>query len=294
MISADATSYGGGVQSTALLVLAATGRFKCSTFVFANVGHDSENPATVDYVRDIATPYAAKHSIKLVEVERPTWPTGDPHTLLSHLLAYNGCQACGAGPDDECYPACPSTVNTGGDLPIPVKITPSGAPVARSCTKHWKIVPVTRWLIEHRGASAEIPLDVALGISVDEIERAKPGIDPRVPTQRRVFPLLDLGLHRNDCRRIIAEAGLPIPAKSTCWFCPFHSARQWAEIRRDDPDRFDAAADLEVDLNVQRHRRKLGPVFLTSTLKPLSLIHEAQEALPLGDDLGCDSGWCMT
>jgi hypothetical protein len=36
-------SYGGGVQSNALLVLAAQGRIDYRTFLFANVGDDSEH-----------------------------------------------------------------------------------------------------------------------------------------------------------------------------------------------------------------------------------------------------------
>jgi hypothetical protein len=35
-------SYGGGVQSTALLVLAAQGRIDFGVFLFANVGDDSD------------------------------------------------------------------------------------------------------------------------------------------------------------------------------------------------------------------------------------------------------------
>jgi hypothetical protein len=40
-------SYGGGVQSTAGLVLAAAGRINFPNFVFANVGEDAEHPATL-------------------------------------------------------------------------------------------------------------------------------------------------------------------------------------------------------------------------------------------------------
>jgi hypothetical protein len=52
-------SYGGGVQSNALLVLAAQGRIDYRRFLFANVGDDSEHPATLRYVRDVALPSAA-------------------------------------------------------------------------------------------------------------------------------------------------------------------------------------------------------------------------------------------
>ncbi len=54
------TSYGGGVQSTALLVLAAQGRIDFKTFLFCNVGDDSENPETLEYVRQIAIPFAVR------------------------------------------------------------------------------------------------------------------------------------------------------------------------------------------------------------------------------------------
>ena len=61
----EVVSYGGGVQSTALLVLAAQGLIPHRMFLFANVGDDSEHPATLHYVRAIAAPYAAAHGIEL-------------------------------------------------------------------------------------------------------------------------------------------------------------------------------------------------------------------------------------
>ncbi|TDB83784.1 phosphoadenosine phosphosulfate reductase, partial [Actinomadura sp. 7K534] len=65
-----AFSYGGGWQSTAALVLAAQGRIDFPTFLFANVGDDSEHPATLRYIRDHAAPYAAAHGIDLRELHR--------------------------------------------------------------------------------------------------------------------------------------------------------------------------------------------------------------------------------
>jgi hypothetical protein len=51
-------------------LLAAKGRVDFETFVMANVGDDSELPATLRYVRDIATPYADAHGIALHLVDR--------------------------------------------------------------------------------------------------------------------------------------------------------------------------------------------------------------------------------
>jgi hypothetical protein len=63
-------SFGGGVQSTAALVLAAQGRIDYRTFLFCNVGADSENPETLAYVRDVARPFADRHGLMLHELER--------------------------------------------------------------------------------------------------------------------------------------------------------------------------------------------------------------------------------
>ncbi len=64
-------SYGGGVQSTALVILATQGRIGATHAIMANVGDDSENPATLDYVRNIITPWAAERGRAGVGVESP-------------------------------------------------------------------------------------------------------------------------------------------------------------------------------------------------------------------------------
>lgn len=283
-------SYGGGVQSTALVVLATQGKIgHVDVALFANTGNDSEHPATLRYVREVATPWAAARGLPIIEVTRELWPKGDERTLLSQLQAYNGCQACGATPDDECFPGCPSTVNTGGDLPIPVKLAPSGAPQDRSCTKHWKVVPIDRWLAAH-GATQAQPAEALLGISVDEIERAT-GRASSYST--RAYPLLDLHLTRTECTWIIAEAGLPVPPKSACWFCPFYTDRQLAERHRDDPELYQRLVELEDGLNVQRDRRGLSRVFWSRSLVPLREMSEAQPSLFDGPE-SCDDGYCWT
>lgn len=286
-------SYGGGVQSTALIVLAAQGRIgHVDAALFANVGDDSEMPETLTFVRQVMSPWAAQHRVPIVEVSARKWPTGDDRTLLSHLLAYNGCQACGVTADDECSPTCNSTRNTGGDLPIPVKLLPSRAPVRRSCTKHWKILPIRSWLLAH-GAAADDPAVVLIGISTDEFHRASNKF--RHPAERAEYPLLDLGLSRQDCIRIIADAGLPVPGKSACWFCPFHSERDWSRRRVEAPELYERAVDLEEHLNLQRKRRNLSPVrFLAS--KPLREVTDPQPTLFDGafNEGGCDEGYCWT
>jgi hypothetical protein len=58
-------SFGGGVQSTAVLVMQAFNMLPqpYDAFVFANVGADSENPATIQYVEEYAKPFAEEFGI---------------------------------------------------------------------------------------------------------------------------------------------------------------------------------------------------------------------------------------
>ncbi|MER7278018.1 phosphoadenosine phosphosulfate reductase [Dactylosporangium sp. NPDC000244] len=187
-----AIAYGGGVQSTALLVLAATGRIDYPVFLFANVGADSEDPATLSYLKRYAKPYAAAHGITLHELHRIR-RDGSIETLYGRL-----------------------TRPQSRSLPIPVRMS-SGAPGTRSCTSDFKIKIMGRWLKAH-GAAPATPAQVGIGISLDEIHR----VNNRraMPYEQPVYPLLDHQppLRRIDCERIITAAGLPVPGKSACWF----------------------------------------------------------------------------
>lgn len=255
-------SYGGGVQSTALLVLAAQGRIDFDLFLFANVGERSEHPDTLGYVRQIAMPYAATHGIVLRELRRVK-RDGTVEDLRDRLDV--------------------------GRMAIPVRRSAGGPPMSRSCTADFKTRVIEKEL-KRLGATVKNPATVALGISLDEIQRAKAGVDPSAPTQVRTYPLLDLGITRTECKRIIADAGLPVPKKSACFFCPFHDKDAWRELKRDRPDLFEQAVKIEADMSAATTDGR--PVYLTRHGIPLDVALDDQLVLDGMD--GCDSGWCMT
>jgi 3'-phosphoadenosine 5'-phosphosulfate sulfotransferase (PAPS reductase)/FAD synthetase len=270
MTDLQVVAFGGGVQSTALLVLAAAGRIDFRTFLFANVGPDSEDPATLDYLGRVSEPYAAAHGITLHELHR-TRRDGSTETLYGRL-----------------------TRPGSRSLPIPVRMS-NGAPGTRSCTADFKIRVLNRWLRQH-GATPEHPATVAVGISLDEFDRASNR--RQEPNERVVYPLLDLRLSRSNCQRIITDAGLPVPPKSACWFCPFRRPSTWAETRRDRPELFDRACGLEALLNQRRAALGRDPVWLTRFNRPLAdAIPTAQDMLPgldgPTDDAACDNGMCF-
>lgn len=271
-------SYGGGVQSTAALALAAQGRIDFRTFLFANVGDDSEHPGTMAYIEQHAAPFAAQHGIELIELKRTISRgprAGQDETLYSRLMR-EGSRS----------------------LPIPVRMS-NGAPGTRSCTADFKIKTIGKWL-KANGANENSRAVVGIGISLDEIHRvnARRAMPYEIPT----YPLLDHEppLRRQDCERIIREAGLPVPPKSSCWFCPFHTPQRWAEMRRDEPQLFERACHLEDTLNARRDELGRDHVYLTRFNRPLALaVPEAGAMLPIfdvneSDAETCDNGACFT
>ncbi|WP_283139735.1 phosphoadenosine phosphosulfate reductase [Rhizohabitans arisaemae] len=260
-------SYGGGWQSTAALVLAARGDLPYRTFLFANVGADSEHPATLAYISEHAAPFAERHGIALHLLDRLR-RDGSVETLYGRL-----------------------TKPGSRSLPIPVRMS-NGAPGTRSCTADFKIRVIGRWLKAH-GASGEHPATVGIGISLDEIHRAN--ARRCEPYEQIVYPLLDLRIRRADCPSIIRSAGLPVPPKSSCWFCPFHRLSAWADMRREQPELFAKSCALETLLNGRRTELGKDPVWLTRYAAPLDEVVPADDVLPLDlGDGGCDSGWCFT
>jgi len=217
-------SFGGGQQSMAVLVLAAQKRVEYDQFIFANVGDDSEKPDTLDYVRDIAIPFAAQHKIDLIEVQRLRRDKTPFPSIYQYVIGDNR------------------------SIVIPVRMS-NGAPGNRACTVDWKINTIDRWRKKH-GAPKGTKYTTGLGISVDESHRARVS-DPDGDNQLE-YPLLDLLLRRSDCVSIVRDAGLPVPPKSACWFCPFQRTREWEDMRRENPNLFQKACDMEARVNDKR------------------------------------------
>jgi hypothetical protein len=203
-------------------------------------------------------PYAEANGIELIELRKPGY------TLLQDL--YRDTR----------------TVN------IPARMA-NGAPGNRNCTGNFKIAVVARWLKQH-GASKEKPATVGLGISIDEIGRVR--TDSGIPHEVLEYPLIDLRLNRRDCVRLIELAGLPVPPKSSCYFCPFKKHGDWLELRRTRRDLFDKAVALEHRINEKRAAMGRDALRLHSSLVPLEDAVGLQYSM--FEDDACESGYCMT
>lgn len=269
-------SYGGGVQSTAMIVLAVQKKIDFDLALFSNVGDDSETPGTLEYIRDVMRPYCEQYSFPIYEIRKTGRDKVESLTLLQKHK---------------------EDVQRNGSTPLPVKMigNGSGGIANRTCTVHWKAKPITKHIKSLLGKKPEQPALLAIGISTDEYHRANNKNDNLWET--RTFPLLELNLSRLDCENIIKEAGLPIPPKSACWFCPFNSEATWAEIRRDDPERFEATARLEDEMNEARAKNGKYPFYWTNKPFPMRDIVGTQGQTLFDDYDGhqeCDEGHCWT
>lgn len=247
---ATVLSYGGGTQSAAIAVLILQGKVpKPDVVVFADTGR--ELSTTWDYMAEVTGPALATIGLE-IQVVGTEWSRYDLMKSGRNLL-----------------PAYTTQGGSVGKLPT-------------YCSNEWKQRPVRRWLRAHNYNDC----DVWLGISTDEIERMK---DSGLKWYRHVYPLIELApTSRAGCVALVENFGWPTPPKSRCWMCPNQGVDAWRQMRRDQPDEFRQAVELEAE-----HRQTDKHWFLHQAAIPLVEAVDLSEAQRSLFD-GCDSGYCMT
>lgn len=128
--------------------------------------------------------------------------------------------------------------------------TRSGGMLNRQCTGDFKIDPIRMKVREMIGLSRgqRGPDHIAavqwLGISTDEVQRMKPSRHRYIEHR---FPLIDMGVSRQECLRWMEARGFSRPPKSACTFCPYHDDAMWRDMKENDPESWaDAVAIDEI------------------------------------------------
>lgn len=67
------------------------------------------------------------------------------------------------------------------------------------------------------------------------------------------YALQDWGIDRVECLRLIASAGLPLPMKSACWFCPASKKSEIVWLRDTHPVLFQRAVAMETGARDGKH-----------------------------------------
>lgn len=201
-------AFGGGVNSTALLVgLRDRGR-RPDLILFADTG--GEKPETYAFLGVMEGWLAAAGFPPVTRVANDgAYPTLEAECLANHTL-------------------------------------PSLAFGRRSCSDKYKRRPqdkyVAGWEPARRAWAAGLRVVKLLGIDAGESHRAVVADDARF---RPEFPLLEWDWGRDECLAAIRGAGLPVPTKSACFYCPASTKREVLELAEAHPALFERAAAME-------------------------------------------------
>jgi len=207
-------SYGGGIQSTALVVLAMRERWPIDEIVHVDL-LDAESPATREYVARFREWLRGVYGRDITVIER---------NMYRDMF------------DNPAF------------TPVPWHGRRKKFMLSRQCTRQYKVAPLQRYLYDKYDGR----IGLMLGISVDEYHRVRDSSAARID---HVYPLVDRRLTRWQCREIVERAGLAVPWKSSCWFCPYRSSvSQWALVQR-YPDLLGMARELEDRINTERRLR---------------------------------------
>lgn len=198
-------SYGGGVNSTALLILL-TEEGEEFEAVFAD--HGGDYPETYEYVEMLRGHYP----ITIIKV------TVGGKDLYSYAMAYT--------------------------------ILPDRR--FRWCTQRFKSKPINDYF--------DKPCLVYIGFDAGESHRSLNRYD--IEGIEYEYPLIEMGIDRKDCEEIIIKAGLPLPRKSGCYFCPFQKRSELIALRDKYPDLYCKTKTMEETCNKRRAEQGKSPVYL--------------------------------
>jgi len=137
---------------------------------------------------------------------------------------------------------------------IPAYVRNSNGTIGRYPTNcgPWKEPISKRWLKEQGVKQCEN----WIGIAADESKRQRRSL---VRWFKHKYPLLELGLTRQDCLDLIARMDWPEPPQTSCIMCPQQTDKQWAHTKEHYPDEWQRVIDTECDIqrthpNVFLHR----------------------------------------
>jgi hypothetical protein len=140
-------------------------------------------------------------------------------------------------------------------------------PLMRQCTRDAKLRPLIRKAKELRGKDREVVFWI--GISADEVWRMKESREKGIVHR---WPLIDAGITRAACLAWMRERGHPVPPRSACVFCPYHSNAEWRRLKIKEPEEFGRAVAYEARLQkaITSTTGFRGVPFLHRSGKPLS------------------------
>lgn len=146
--------------------------------------------------------------------------------------------------------------------------------LGRGCTRDYKINVIRRKVkeLENVPRGCKTPMAIqCIGISTDEYKRMKPSRDPWWMSR---FPLIEKRISRKVCLDWMESHGYPLPPRSACVFCPFHSDIEWRRLKTEEPEEFQRAVEFEKKIQKanEKDETMLSSPYLHSSLIPLDQV----------------------
>lgn len=252
-------SLGLGVQSTAVYMMSSLNNIKRADYaIFADTG--AELPETYKTLKHLKKWSKINNGIPIHIIKEKN--------LLSDLLDKTNSQG-------KRWASIPA-------------FTESGGMVRRQCTGEYKIQQVMkkiRQLYNLKKYKRLPKTEVWLGISLDEIERMKTSQLPRV---EYYYPLIEKRLSRGDCYKFFKNNNFPIPYKSSCIFCPFHSNKNWKDLKENHPKEWKKCIDVDEAIRNSSKRGVKDKLYLHRALIPLKDVEFADQQ----ELFMCEEGFC--
>lgn len=214
--SINMVSYGGGANSTALLVGLHRHRIPVDLILFADTG--AEHPHTYAYL-DVMEHWLKERGMPEITRVYKTTRDGNRLTLENECLKSGTLPSIAYG-----FKRCSLKHKIG--------------PQDKFCNNY---APCRKVWADGKKVVKFIGYDAG-----EEYRREKILInDLADPKYSKWYPLMEWGWTREDCIREIEAAGLPQPGKSSCFFCPSMRAEEIICLREQHPDLFRRAIALE-------------------------------------------------
>lgn len=209
---AQVWSCGGGTQSAAIAALILLGKLPKPDHAFI-VDTTRERSSTWAYLDAVLSPAMRRVGIEVVRVKRDDYTDTD---------IFGGAD--------------------GNSILMPMYTAPAGR-LGGYCSGEWKRDVAARYM--RQTLKLESAVDW-IGYSTDEMNRVRV---PRHKWHQLRYPLIeDVPTTREGCRAIVRRMGWPDPPRSSCVMCPHHSDEEWEDMKRNYPDDFEWAANLEANL----------------------------------------------
>jgi len=95
-------------------------------------------------------------------------------------------------------------------------------------------------------------------------------------------------LSRGDCIQMFEEFMFPVPPKSSCVFCPYHSDRNWKELKEVYPESWEQAVKVDESIRDMSQRGMKEPIYVHRSCKPLKDV----EFVDQQELFMCEEGFC--